>query len=66
MKLQTYTFTFGQTVNTGNYNSKRFEITATVAIDKPLEDCAEDIAELENYVRAKVAVIHDRIKSSAN
>ena len=55
MKIKTVTYSRGATINQGNFNSSRFDVSVTVELD------AEDIAAAV-YDKAK-AWVNDRIKA---
>lgn len=70
MKLATYTLTLGETVNTGNYNNCRYEVSGTIhilpglSVDSDVEARDSQIEELRVFLRGKAAEIRKTIKGA--
>ena len=55
MKITTITVTRGATINVGNYNNVRFEVSATATVDDG-EEAETVYARLRDSVTSKVQV----------
>lgn len=54
MKITTVTYSRGETINTGNFNSVRLDVSATAALDET-ESAEEAYAKVRDTVNSKVA-----------
>lgn len=54
MKITTITYSRGETINTGNFNSVRLDIAATATIDEA-ESAEDAYAKVREAVNSKIA-----------
>lgn len=63
MRLTEFSMTLGETINVGNYNNVKYEVSATIIFVEGA-DPEKDIADLHKYLRAKAATVRATVKGA--